>query len=45
MIVAQALLIMPIIAALTRQTIEDLWVEYREERPRCASRRRAVSRR
>ena len=31
MIVAQALLVMPIIAALTRQTIEDLWVEYREE--------------
>jgi tungstate transport system permease protein len=25
MIVAQALLVMPIIAALTRQTIEDLW--------------------
>jgi tungstate transport system permease protein len=22
---------MPIIAALTRQTVEDLWVEYREE--------------
>src|SRR3954469_13561722 len=31
MIVAQALLVMPIVAALTRQTIEDLWVEYREE--------------
>jgi tungstate transport system permease protein len=31
MIVAQALLVMPIIAAMTRQTIEDLWVEYREE--------------
>jgi tungstate transport system permease protein len=31
MIVAQALLVMPIIAALTRQTIEDLWSEYREE--------------
>src|SRR5437868_10425507 len=31
MIVAQALLVMPIIAALTRQTIEDLWTEYREE--------------
>src|SRR5436305_12242580 len=30
-VVAQALLVMPIIAALTRQTIEDLWVEYREE--------------
>ncbi len=31
MIIAQALLVMPIIAALTRQTIEDLWAEYREE--------------
>jgi len=31
MIVAQAFLVMPIIAALTRQTIEDLWVEYRDE--------------
>ena len=31
MIVAQALLVLPIIAALTRQTIEDLWSEYREE--------------
>ena len=31
MVVAQALLVMPIIAALTRQTIEDLWAEYREE--------------
>ena len=31
MIIAQALLVIPIIAALTRQTIEDLWVEYREE--------------
>ena len=31
MIIAPALLVMPIIAALTRQTIEDLWVEYREE--------------
>src|SRR5205085_9972076 len=31
MIVAQALLVMPIIAALTRQTIEDLWAEYRGE--------------
>ena len=31
MIVAQALLVMPIIAALTRQTIEDLWAEYRDE--------------
>jgi tungstate transport system permease protein len=31
MIVAQALLITPIVAALTRQLIEDLWVEYRDE--------------
>ena len=31
MIIAQALLVIPIIAALTRQTIEDLWVEYRDE--------------
>jgi tungstate transport system permease protein len=31
MIIAQALLVMPIIAALTRQTVEDLWAEYREE--------------
>jgi tungstate transport system permease protein len=31
MIIAQALLIAPIIAALTRQLIEDLWVEYRDE--------------
>ncbi len=31
MIIAQALLVMPIIAALTRQTIEDLWIEYRDE--------------
>ena len=31
MIAAQAVLITPIIAALTRQAIEDLWVEYRDE--------------
>ena len=31
MIIAQSLLIAPIIAALTRQTIEDLWLEYRDE--------------
>jgi tungstate transport system permease protein len=31
MVVAQTLLVAPIIAALTRQTIEDLWVEYRDE--------------
>ena len=31
MVIAQMVLVIPIIAALTRQTIEDLWVEYREE--------------
>src|SRR5690349_6774367 len=31
MIVAQAILVTPIIAALTRQTLEDLWTEYRDE--------------
>jgi tungstate transport system permease protein len=31
MVIAQTILIAPIIAALTRQTIEDLWVEYRDE--------------
>ena len=31
MIIAQVLLVMPIIAALTRQVIEDLWVEYEEQ--------------
>ncbi len=31
MIIAQAVLIVPIIAALARQTIEDLWIEYRDE--------------
>jgi tungstate transport system permease protein len=31
MIAVQSLLVMPIIAALARQTIEDLWVEYRDE--------------
>jgi tungstate transport system permease protein len=31
MVVAQTILIVPIIAALTRQTIEDLWIEYRDE--------------
>ena len=31
MIMAQAILIGPIIAALTRQVIEDLWAEYRDE--------------
>ena len=31
MVIAQTILVAPIIAALARQTIEDLWVEYREE--------------
>ncbi len=31
MIVTQTLLVTPIIAALTRQTIEDAWIEYRDE--------------
>jgi tungstate transport system permease protein len=31
MIIVQVLLITPIIAALTRQVIEDFWVEYRDE--------------
>ena len=31
MIIAQSVLVAPIIAALTRQTIEDLWAEYRDE--------------
>jgi len=31
MIIAQTVLVTPIIAALTRQTIEDLWDEYRDE--------------
>lgn len=31
MVVAQTILVTPIIAALTRQTIEDLWIEYHDE--------------
>jgi tungstate transport system permease protein len=31
MIIAQTILVTPIIAALARQTIEDLWLEYRDE--------------
>ena len=31
MVIAQTVLVTPIIAALTRQTIEDVWVEYRDE--------------
>lgn len=31
MIISQSILVMPIIAALARQTVEDLWTEYRDE--------------
>jgi tungstate transport system permease protein len=31
MVIAQTILIVPIIAALTRQIVEDAWVEYREQ--------------
>lgn len=31
MVIAQTLLIVPIVAALTRQVVEDAWVEYREQ--------------
>lgn len=31
MVVTQTVLVLPIIAALTRQTVEDLWREYRDE--------------
>lgn len=31
MVIAQTVLVTPIVAALTRQTIEDLWVEYQDE--------------
>jgi tungstate transport system permease protein len=31
MVIAQTVLVAPIIAALSRQTIEDLWLEYRDE--------------
>jgi tungstate transport system permease protein len=31
MIIAQTIMVAPIIAALTRQTIEDLWAEYKDE--------------
>ena len=31
MVIAQTVLVTPIIAALTRQTVEDLWIEYRDE--------------
>ncbi len=31
MVITQTFLVLPIIAALSRQTIEDLWLEYRDE--------------
>src|SRR5215475_9075496 len=31
MVIAQFILITPIVAALARQTIEDLWIEYSEQ--------------
>jgi tungstate transport system permease protein len=31
MVATQSILVLPIIAALTRQTVEDLWLEYRDE--------------
>lgn len=31
MVIAQTILVTPIVAALTRQTVEDLWAEYRDE--------------
>jgi tungstate transport system permease protein len=31
MVIAQTVLVSPIIAALSRQTIEDLWIEYHDE--------------
>jgi tungstate transport system permease protein len=31
MIIAQSVLVLPIMAALARQTVEDLWQEYRDE--------------
>ena len=31
MVVAQTILVAPIVAALSRQTVEDLWAEYRDE--------------
>jgi tungstate transport system permease protein len=31
MVIAQTVLVAPILAALARQTIEDLWLEYRDE--------------
>jgi tungstate transport system permease protein len=44
MVIAQAILVTPIIAALTRQVIADAWTEYREQlRSLGASRTRAAA--
>ena len=43
MVIAQTILVTPIIAALARQTIEDLWLEYRDELTRWTSARCAAS--
>jgi tungstate transport system permease protein len=44
MVLAQAILVMPIVAALTRQAIADSWSEYREQlRSLGASRPRAAA--
>jgi tungstate transport system permease protein len=43
MIVAQSILVTPIVAALSRQVVEDLWAEYREQLSSLgASPRRAI---
>jgi len=44
MVVAQAILVTPIVAALTRQVVADAWAEYREQlRSLGAGRRRAAA--
>jgi tungstate transport system permease protein len=44
MIIAQAILVTPIVAALTRQVVADAWTEYREQlRSLGAGRRRAAA--
>ena len=44
MVIAQAILVTPIVAALTRQVVADSWTEYREQlRSLGASRRRAAA--
>ncbi len=44
MVVAQAILVTPIVAALTRQVVADAWTEYREQlRSLGAGRRRAAA--